>query len=383
MDNLKSFIIFVSVVLTVYGSINFYIYKRIMGAAAFTGNYAVFLRIGLLILILSFPVAQFIKSRVIFGGVLNWVGAFWLGAMVYLLLIAIFFDIFRFTDFLFHWIPGNISIGRIAAGRYILGISTLIIAVMMVCGFIHSRHPIVRLIQIELPQFDEKSGEYKIAFISDLHLGKLFGIRNMSKIVDIVNELNPNVILLGGDVIDESPSDIPWAAEILSRLKAADGVFAITGNHEYYHGLNGYKKIIKDAHIRLLEDEMVEAGGTINLIGLNDITGVRQFGMKLKPIAEIMVNADPTLPVVLMHHTPVRLTEAADAKVDVMISGHTHGGQLFPYGCFADAMFKVKNGMNYIGKLNFYLSTGAGVWGPPMRIGTDSEIVLLILRSKK
>ena len=379
MHDFKGFLIFVSIVFTVYGGINFYIYKRIMEAAALTGYLAWILRIILLILILAFPVSRFIGSKILVGNILTWIGAFWLGAMAYFLLSAAIFDEIRISDKIFHWFPRSLITDKISFGRYILGITSVIIITTIILGYIHASKPIVKHIHLESNKLPKGVGEYSVVFLSDLHLGHLIGPKRTGNIIAAVNDLNPNLILIGGDIFDEHAWQIPWAKDSLSKLSAEDGVFAVTGNHEYYHGLDGFKKILEDSGIRLLEDESFEIAGKINLIGLSDITGIRQFKVELIPILNIVDSINNDLPVILMNHTPVRIKEASEANVDIMLSGHTHGGQMFPGGLIAYAIFRVKKGMSKIGNMDFYLSTGAGTWGPPVRVGTDSEIILLTI----
>ncbi|MFN3821749.1 MAG: metallophosphoesterase, partial [bacterium] len=133
--------------------------------------------------------------------------------------------------------------------------------------------------------------------------------------------------------------------------------------------------------IRVLRNEAVSVGGIFNLIGLNDLTGSRQFGEHQVPIAELMNKIDPLLPTLLLHHTPWRYQEAQNAGVEVMFSGHTHGGQLWPFGYITQKVYSVKYGLTKMGDLQFILTNGAYTWGPPIRVGAPGEVVVVNMRA--
>jgi predicted MPP superfamily phosphohydrolase len=219
------------------------------------------------------------------------------------------------------------------------------------------------------------ANNYTIVAFSDTHLGALVGIKRLEKIVELTNMQNPDLILIIGDLVDESGRNVEWVIEPLKQLKAEDGVWMVAGNHEFYHGIVGITKLVREANITLLRNEVREIAGKINLIGIDDITGARQFRTPKTSINDLTTGLNRNLPTILLHHTPLRREEAARAGSDLMLSGHTHAGQLWPFGELAKATYKIPPGLSKIGKMQFYLSVGAGTWGPPIRIGSRPEVV--------
>ena len=380
MDNLKTFLIFITIVLLIYGGVNYYLYRRILQAAGIGGWSILILKLVLLVIILAYPLGHTFGSASKIGSICIWVGAFWLGVMVYGLLIALAVDLVKLGDLFFGWMPNKLNLDRVLTGRILLAVSAVAIFMLLLSGHIRSLYPIQRDIELEILSSDVD--EYRIAVFADTHLGVLVGERRFRRLVEQVNLLEPDLILIIGDLIDENPERFQWVKELLQELKAKDGTFFVTGNHEYYNGLEVNLELLKNAGITTLQDEAVEIDNTLILAGLNDVTGSRQFSIESRPIETILDGRNKDLPVVLMHHTPTRKEEAQAGGVDLMICGHTHGGQIWPFGLFTRLIYNARQGLSRFGKMSFYLTNGAGTWGPPVRIGASPEIVHFILKPR-
>ena len=168
---------------------------------------------------------------------------------------------------------------------------------------------------------------------SDIHLGTIMGSRRLETIVARINALEPDIVLLPGDIVDESVSiaEEEKMISVLRSIRAPLGVFSVPGNHEYFGGLAKNLEYLVRGGVRVLQDEAVTVGGAFVLAGRKDPTALR-FGESRKALPEILESAgvDRTLPIILLDHQPLRLNEAEDAGVDLQLSGHTHAGQLFP-----------------------------------------------------
>lgn len=380
MNNLKSFIIFVSLVLLIYGGANTYIYRRISTLSHLSGGWALALKLGLLFCILAYPVSRSLFSVKALGVPLTWIGGFWLAAMTYLLLGFLLTDLVRFSDLMFGWFPNWLTGDQIRTDRiFVAGLGGLIVIVLIV-GRLIAMNPSVRTVQLKVDQLPEGKDGYKVVLFSDVHLGSLVGKEFLNRLVDQVNGLNADLILIPGDVFDENPAHVPWATEPLSRFRAKDGVIVSTGNHEFYSDLKACVQMVKDAKLTILRDETVTIPGTAVVVGLDDITASRQFSAKTVPISDIIKDVDPSLPVLVLNHTPGRIAEARLAGVDLIVSGHTHGGQLWPFDYITRMVYGVKRGVTVYDKMNFFLTVGAGIWGPPIRIGASPEVVVMELR---
>ncbi|MDP8228249.1 MAG: metallophosphoesterase, partial [Candidatus Electryoneaceae bacterium] len=343
MGDLKTFIIFLTIVLLIYGGVNTYLYRRIMQAAAMTNWTIWLLRCGLLFLILAYPISRFMRGdQGTIGHTLTWIGSFWLGVMIYGLLIAVLIDFVRIGDLLTGWLPGWIIGDSVQAGRIALTASIFIVTMVLIGGHIRSLYPVVREVTVELDRFPADREEYNIVIISDTHLGTLKSEQWTRRLVEQINNLFPDACLIVGDIVDEPPDRLQWAIEPLSELDIMDGVWAVTGNHEHYAGLDASLSFMQAAGINVLCNEARTVGDVMTLVGLDDVTGGRQFKRAMPSIKDIIRDADPDLPTVLMHHTPNRIQEAEEAGIDLMFSGHTHGGQVWPAGYITRMIFKVK-----------------------------------------
>ncbi|HEX7583274.1 MAG TPA: metallophosphoesterase, partial [Prolixibacteraceae bacterium] len=223
--------------------------------------------------------------------------------------------------------------------------------------------------------------EVKILMASDLHLGALIGERREKRLLDIVNEQKPDLVLLCGDLVD---GDIaPVLRKNLGRhiqeIRTPLGVYAILGNHEYIGGIEKTLPYLKSINIRVLIDETVTLPGGIQFVGRNDRSGSRMTN-GLKPLAHLLSGTDPAKPVIVMNHQPFNLGEAVQNKVDLHLSGHTHNGQLWPFNYMTEAIFEISYGLMKKGNSNFYVSSGFGTWGPTVRIGKSSEVVVFKLK---
>ncbi|NQU06476.1 MAG: metallophosphoesterase [Calditrichaeota bacterium] len=384
MDNTKAFIIFIIIALTVYIGINFYVYRRTMQAAAPVGIWIWLLRITLIAGILSFPLGRFIiecNCASSIGKVLIWIGSFWLAVMVYGFLICLLADLVRFIDMLTGWLPGWFLENQIRSGRLVFAMSSVMMVMLLTGGFIRTLYPKTPEYTIELANLPDEIEEYRIVMFADTHFGTIVGEKRLNRMVDQVNEQYPDLVLIVGDLVDESADRMPWLIEPLSRIEAADGVFAVNGNHEFYVGIKQFDELAREAGIRLLMNQSAVIDGKVTLIGLDDESGGHSLNAKKIAIEKLVKEvAIEHLPIILMHHTPSRMKEAEEAGVDLMLSGHVHEGQLWPVKYLAEAVYGVRTGLSEIGKMKFYLTSGAGTWGPPVRICATPEIVTLVLK---
>jgi hypothetical protein len=201
-----------------------------------------------------------------------------------------------------------------------------------------------------------------------------------------VNALDPDIVLLPGDIVDESVTAREEEAmtEVFQKLRAPLGVYSVPGNHEYYGGLERNLAYLRKWGVRVLEDEAEEVAGSFYLIGRKDPSSLER-GQTRMPIGEIMNRAgvDRTRPLILMDHQPVRLGEAAEAGIDLQLSGHTHAGQLFPLNLVNRLIYEQNWGGLRKGRTQYYVSCGVGTWGPPVRTGSIPEILRIKLSFKE
>jgi predicted MPP superfamily phosphohydrolase len=256
--------------------------------------------------------------------------------------------------------------------------------VISVGGYFNAKNIRSTEYEISLNKSGFSENGLRVAMISDVHLGSFLHGSDMPALVERVNALSPDLILLCGDIYEErtTSEDMEGSLEAFSGFRAALGAYYVLGNHEYYaerRGILDLSALFDDlyaAGITPLRDERVLVGG-IQLVGRNDVTAGSR-----KPLQELLRGADMTKPVFILDHQP-RVSESAESGADLQLSGHTHAGQLFPAGQLAQLMgvFPVSYGLRAYGDFRIIVSSGAGVWGFPMRVGSPSEIVLVTIKN--
>lgn len=216
-----------------------------------------------------------------------------------------------------------------------------------------------------------------LAIVSDIHLGTIVGSSRFNRIVDRINQLNPDIVILPGDIVDEDLGPVirQDLGETLKNIKSAFGVIAVTGNHEYIGGVEKACRYLTDHNVRVLRDTVLRVNDDFYIIGREDRSIKGFTGKQRKPLEELMAQVDKSYPIILLDHQPLNLSQAVVNGADLQISGHTHHGQIWPLTYITDMIYEVSYGYKRKGNTQIYVSSGAGTWGPPIRIGTIPEIV--------
>ncbi|GGU35885.1 metallophosphoesterase [Streptomyces lavendofoliae] len=242
------------------------------------------------------------------------------------------------------------------------------------------RGPRVKRVTVPLAKLARGVHGYRIAVVSDIHLGPILGRAHTQRIVDAINATQPDLVAVVGDLVDGSVEDLGPAAEPLARLRARDGSFFVTGNHEYFSGAQEWVDHVRELGLRPLRNERVEIAG-FDLAGVNDVAG-ENYGDG-PDFAAALGDRDRARAAVLLAHQPVVIHDAVAHGVDLQLSGHTHGGQLWPGNFLAELANPTVAGLERYGDTQLYVSRGAGAWGPPVRVGAPSDITLVELASKQ
>ncbi|MET7418045.1 metallophosphoesterase [Dactylosporangium sp. NPDC005555] len=236
--------------------------------------------------------------------------------------------------------------------------------------------PQVKRVPIRLAKLPASMAGFKIALVSDIHLGPLLGRSHTERIVRIINSVEADIVAIVGDLVDGSVAELGPAAEPLQDLRARQGSFFVTGNHEYFSGYQEWVDEVTSLGVRVLRNERVDIQG-LDLAGVNDVTGEDvgdgpDFGKALD-------GRDASRPVVMLAHQPVQAHEAAKHGVDLQLSGHTHGGQMVPFNLLVGLEAPVVAGLGNVDGTQVYVTRGAGFWGPPVRFGAPPDISVVEL----
>jgi len=301
--------------------------------------------------------------------VFYFISSFWLG-----------FGTTFVTFFVFVWvIYGFGKLIHLPLNLNLLGIIALILAsIYSIYGVFNAQNVRIKNITVEIKNLPVEWQGKKVVQISDIHLGHIFRQKFFDKLAQKVNSLEAEAVFITGDLFDGMGDGFGYLTPALDSIKASKGTYFITGNHETYFGLDKAYDILSKTKIKIFHDDMVVIDG-LQIIGIN-----HPENFVSKPVAEIIkkipnYNADG--PSILLFHTPSQIKEIKQAGIKLMLSGHTHLGQLFPYQLVAKAVYgDYDYGLNKIDDFTIYTSSGIGAWGPTMRTGTVSEIVVITLK---
>jgi predicted MPP superfamily phosphohydrolase len=378
-----NFVIFFSIVLAVYGSVNYYIFVRGWQSIP-AGSWIRSLYLPLFLIVsLSFFAGRILENYWLskLSDLLVWIGSFWLAAMLYFFLIILFLDILRLVNHFIPIYPELIRANYVVAKGVVALSSIVLVVVVVIAGYINALDPRVKRLILDIDKTANGRTSLNIVYASDIHLGTIVGRHRFDKIVDRINLLDPDIILLPGDIVDEDLAPVirENIGESLRKLTAPLGVYACTGNHEHIGGVEKAQKYLTEHDIPLLRDSVVFVNDQFYLIGREDRDARRFSGIERKPLEILMKDVDPNYPLILMDHQPFHLEQASDNEIDLQISGHTHNGQLWPLDYITDAIYEKSWGYLKKDSTHFYVSSGIGTWGPPVRTGNRPEIVNIIL----
>jgi predicted MPP superfamily phosphohydrolase len=380
------FILVGIVVFLIYGGLNYYIGLR--------GWQALFSFIPILSSKVYWPVfwlisLSFLLSRfghkflpTVISEAMTLVGAYWLAFMWYFLLVITALDFLRLLDRFLRLVPMEIKQSLNPA----LGLTVFILVVGIISyGAWNARHPRVNHYDLTIAKQAGSLKQLHVVMVSDIHLGTIVHNDHLTKMVNTVNQLKPDLVLFAGDVFDETieSSDKQKIADTFSKLSAPYGVFAVLGNHEYISG-NAVEEIkyLGEAGVKVLRDSYQEIAGSFYLIGRDDLSSERVNRVKRQSLKTLLQGVDRSLPLLLMDHQPSHLEEPVEQGVDLQLSGHTHAGQLFPIRYITSRIFEDDWGLLRKGNFQIIVSSGYGTWGPPIRLGNTPEVVDIMIKFK-
>lgn len=383
MYSIKEFIIFLVIVLSVYFLTNFYIYTRAIQSLSLTGYKLWIFRIFFLIIVLSYPLGRIIESKSIdssFSYIFIVIGSFWMGMMLYLILSLFIIDIIRAFNHFFHFFPKQFTENKILYGRIIFTCVLSITLIIVTYGYFNAKNIKIFEQDIFLDKLPKNKNPFTIVQISDVHLSRTINQQKLFEIANTVNSLNPDIVVITGDLVDDISANPNCIVEPLKLIKSRFGKYFVTGNHDYFGNLKAVLDNIEKSGTKVLKNEYVTIDSTFILLGLDYLYG-RKGNNDNRTINEILIGADRKLPIVLLKHVPDKLDEAEKSGIDLQLSGHTHYGQLFPFNYITNWVYHISNGLGKFNNLQVYVNRGVGYWGPPMRVGVSSEITKITLKS--
>lgn len=386
---------FIVIVSALLGLMHLYLWKRLIKDATAPGRARWLLTTALIALMLLL-VAALVLPRVIGpteSGWFAWPGYLWFAVVVYLFLILLVLEPVRLA--LRRWVKAtpsdapDVPVTDAVNRRVFLARTTAVAAGAASVGLVGfgtatalGPQDLLR-VPVRLRRLDPAFSGFRIAVVSDIHLGPLLGRSHTERIVRMINETEPDLVAIVGDLVDGTVEQLGPAAEPLQDLVSREGSFFVTGNHEYFvDDTLAWLAELERFGVQPLHNEntAVRRGSAIfNLAGVNDLSGAKKSDPP--DFDRALAGREPSAPTVLLAHQPVQVEQAVARGVDLQLSGHTHGGQMWPFHYIVRAVQPSLAGLSTVADTQLYITRGAGFWGPPVRIGAPPDITVLTLQS--
>jgi len=360
-------------VLSIWGALHVYVFWRLASVPWIAGHVSLpALVITGVALWLSYVVARVLDARGLqaVSWPIEYVAANWVGVLFLLFWALLAADAVTLGGWLFHEQAPAIR-GWAAAIASFLSLVAMLQAV---------RSPIVSDYDVELEGLPLERDGTVLLQLSDLHLGNLLGRRWLRKLVERVNQMNADMVVITGDLVDGNVGRVEPLREVLKELHAPLGVWAVTGNHEFYAGLERSVRLFLDAGFQVLRDGHEQVAPGLVIAGVDDLTARSEFGTEEHAIDQAMSNRPPGA-TILLSHSPWRAERAAALGAGLMLSGHTHKGQVWPFNYFVRMRYPLLAGRYDVNGMAAIVTRGTGTWGPRMRLWQPSEIVRVKLRA--
>jgi len=314
------------------------------------------------------------------AGPVAWAVYLWMGWLFLLMTLTIPLELVRLGWWtrrrLTHALPSperrqlvarvlSVGVGAVGAGATAFGVGRATGAVP------------VRQVRIPVKGLSPGLSGFRIALLTDVHVGPTIRRPFVERLVEQTNALEPDLIAVTGDLVDGSVANLGDDVRPFENLRAKHGVYFVTGNHEYISGVEEWLRFLPTLGWRVLQNERVRLdlpGGALDVAGVNDYSAGRQGPAHAPNLPRALEGRDPAVPVLLLAHQPRAADEAARLGVNVQLSGHTHDGQIWPFRYAVRLTTPYVVGLHTVGDLQLYVSPGTGYWGPPMRVGTQAEI---------
>ncbi|MBT4364839.1 MAG: metallophosphoesterase [Desulfobacterales bacterium] len=373
------FLCFLISAMAIYGGVNYYIFIRGLQSIPDISIIRYSYIIMMLVFTFSYIAGRVLEKFIICSAseVLIWIGSIWLGMMFYLFLELAILDLLRFGNAYLQFFPEKINVNY-EKTKQVTAFFLIIIAISInIAGYINSINPVLTNLNIIIEKKVNSLKSLNVVMVSDIHLGTIISNSRLTRLVDSINKLNPDIVLFAGDIVDEdiTPVIVNNLGDILKNIKSKYGTYAVTGNHEYIGGVDAADKYLNEHNIIVIRDSKVKIDNSFYIVGREDISSKYMMNKERKSLNKIMVDIDKSYPVIMLDHQPYELSNAVKNGVDLQLSGHTHNGQIWPLNYITDKIFEIGRGYKKIENTHFYVSNGFGTWGPPIRVGSRPEIV--------
>jgi len=370
--------LFLVTVFAIYGSVHAYALLKAKSALGFGWGTAAAIAPVLVAFTFAPLIIYFLGRHGMEGAAraVSWVGYIWAGLLFFFLWTNLAVDALNLVLCLAGAISGKGASAYLLAGK---GRFFGLVALCLVLGafsFLEARDIGVERVTIRSDKLPAATPRVRVAQISDVHLGLLVRNAKAERIAEVIRRADPDILVSTGDLVDAEINHLEGLAEIFGKIRPPLGKYAVTGNHEFYAGIDQALSFMERAGFSVLRGEAVTAGSLVRIAGIDDPAGAALGAVPGRREAEILAGNPGTMFTILLKHRP-RVAEGSRARFDLQLSGHTHKGQIFPFRYVVERPYPYLSGLYPLGGSFLYTSRGTGTWGPPMRF-LSSPVVTVI-----
>lgn len=362
-----------------YGGMHFYAYLKAKAALSLGTLTSICLILFMVTMVLA-PVLVRVSEKQgleLFARLMSYIGYIWMGLLFLFTSVSLVIDLYHLLIYGGSLIVRKDLISLTPSSRFSFFIPFILSILIATYGYFEAKNIRTERITVRTSKIPEKVGRLKIVQISDVHIGLIVREERLKRILKGVSAEGPDILVSTGDLVDGQINSLTGLSELLKEIKPRYGKFAITGNHEFYAGLNQALDFTERSGFTVLRGEKLTLGGLINIAGVDDPAG-RPYGL-FRDVGEreLLSGLPREKFTLLLKHRPL-LDKNAQGLFDLQLSGHTHKGQIFPFSLITRLYYPADSGsLDLLNKSSLYVSRGAGTWGPPIRFLSPPEVTVI------
>lgn len=373
------FIIFIGIFLTLYGLLHFYFYRKVTKAFNLSQTQNIVFIIILILLLISPIVMRLLDDSVpgALSSAVSYTGYLWMGIIFMLFVLNLAVDLYSVTVYIASRIIDSSLLKLIPDRKVALIAVVVLVGIINIYGSFEAWNIKTERIALVTDKFPAGVERLRVVQISDIHFSSINGVNLANRITGIVSDLEPDLLVSTGDLIDDGIREPDKIQVLFSSIKARYGKYGTTGNHEFYTGIVKSTRFTESCGIKLLRNECVDVNGFVKIAAIDDPAGHREGVEPKIDESSVVACLSPDKINIFLKHQP-RIEKKSLGKFDVQLSGHTHDGQIFPFNLIVGMIYKYMHGLYYPGDDSFlYVSRGTGTWGPPIRFLSPPEITII------
>jgi predicted MPP superfamily phosphohydrolase len=370
--------------LSIYGAVHLYLFIKARSALSPGVGLSLVMALFLVAMVVA-PIAVRLLDRHglhLASRYLAYICYTWMGVLFFFFWMSVCLDLFNVSMRILALLPGSITSRFVWSGKNSFVLLTLGVVILGAWSALSAWQIRLDRLVLQTKKLPAGKSTLTIAQISDVHLGPMVGERRMSRIIRLLERAKPDVLVCSGDLVDAQMERFNNLATMLAKIEAPLGKFAVMGNHEFYAGVGQSERFLKAAGFMLLRNQEYRQDGLFRLVGMDDPVGRNRYkeeGASNRSETDLLARSNSQVFTILLKHRPTVENESL-GHFDLQLSGHTHGGQIFPFNLVVKHFYPKQNGLYQLDKgSRLYVSRGTGTWGPPMRFLSPPAVTLIEL----